>query len=228
MIENNFVETLFTSPVYYMSNATRFSHATWDKSDTTDIYDIGENDMKLLKKVGFHFNHSSVLEHSILIFKITMSTKALLEESRHRVGISQTVTSSRYTINKLDLFYESTDDAEIDEDIEYILKRANTHLKNGKPMDKVAMMLPQAYLYTLQITFNLRSLLHFLRLRLSKSAHYTIRKIAFFIIEDLKEANPDYFNLLMEDDQIVELYQKNKYKWYKDFENATNKSIRSE
>ena len=166
---------------------------------------IGSNDFDLIKRVGFKMKHESVLEFGTLIFDVNMTTKSLLEESRHRIGISKTVTSSRYALNKIDIIFEPTDDKDIDKDMEWWKERIIKRLKENKSLDKVSMMLPQAFIYSMQWQFNLRSLLHFLRLRTGKEAHINIRTIANMIIDSLPD---DYKELVLLDEKIKKNYEK--------------------
>jgi thymidylate synthase ThyX len=163
-----------------------------------DAYLDGK-DFDLIKRVGFKLKHSSVLEFGSIIFNVKMSTKALLEESRHRIGISQTVTSSRYSLRKIELEYEPTGDEEIDKDMDMWMNIIKKRLEQNKSLDNVSKMLPQAFLYRLQLQFNLRSLLHFLRLRLAKDAHKDIRIIAYLMYQELTD---DYKELIKEDEVI--------------------------
>ena len=243
------VKLLFTSPLWLIANAIRYSHSNHDKSDSAiiiknpdkcscprcngkvEIFDgyveciecdygaeainhIGHKDLELIKRVGFKYKHESVLEFGQIVFHVAMSQKALLEESRHRIGLSQTVTSSRYALRKIDIQMEPTHDEEIDKDLEVIKQIIEKHLKDKKSLDKVSKLLPQAFIYTMQLQFNLRSLLHFLRLRLSPDAHIDIRSVAYMMF---KELPIEYKELVLCDEQIAkqvaqceELFEKKK------------------
>jgi len=199
-----------TNPLF-ISNGIRYSHATHGNSTSTTKNDISESDLKLIERVGFHMNHESVLEHSLLIFDIKMSTKALLEESRHRIGVSQTVTSSRYALRKINVLFEENKNPIVNKILlkekELITEALNTYDKKELPDEDLAMALPQAFIYEAQLSFNLRSLKHFLDLRLDKSAHETIRKIAVNIMQELEDKYPNYFRLLMNDNKIKKSYE---------------------
>jgi len=169
-----------------------------------EIVVLGPKDFNLIKRVGFKMKHESVLEFGTIIFDVNMSTKALLEESRHRIGISKTVTSSRYALNKINIEFEPTGDEEIDDDLEWWKHQIETRIVQNKSFDKVSKMLPQAFIYSMQWQFNLRSLLHFLRLRLTKEAHRDIRLIAKMIIDELPD---DYKELVLTDEKINKNYK---------------------
>jgi len=170
-----------------------------------EIIVLGPKDFDLIKRVGMKMKHESVLEFGTLVFDVKMSTKALLEAERHRVGISMTVTSSRYALNKIEILFEPTGDPEIDDDLEWWKHQIEMRLKQNKPLDKVSKMLPQAFIYSMQLQFNLRSLLHFLRLRLTKEAHEDIRRIAIMLVKALPD---DYQKLVFLDEKIKSNYIK--------------------
>lgn len=181
-----------------ISRGLRFSRNSQSKSDTVDPDNIGQKDLELIQKIALGSdntsNHSSVLEHSMIVFDIKCSAKCLLELSRHRVGISMTVTSSRYTLRKVEVEYERTGNSDVDVLMAMTFAGIKELLKSRKnKLDDISMALPASFYYTLQLTFNLRSLVHFLKLRLDKSAHYTIRNVAKDIFYELPE---DYKRLL--------------------------------
>jgi thymidylate synthase (FAD) len=228
------VKLTYSTPLYLISKGIRYSHNNHHLSDTEEakkqyVYrnmvdgeDInqclleritGSKDYDLIKRVGFHMNHSYTLEHSLIVFDVKTTTKFLLEESRHRIGVSQTVTSSRYALDVIDIEYEPTRKQDVNEMIERHIEDIKNMLnkyrnEKGKikksDMDDIAMSLPQAFLYKLQLTFNLRSLVHFLELRLNSSAHYTIRNVAYGIINELPN---DYRELIFENQKIKKDYE---------------------
>lgn len=194
---------IFSTPLTLISNATRYPHNNHNKSDSSDLQIIGEKDLDLIKRVAFGRNHSSVLEHSMITFDIKGSTKFLLELSRHRIGVSMTVRSSRYSLRKSEIEYEKTGLDIIDQTMSDYYDKINELLKDKSiPLDKIAMMLPQSYLYNLQLTFNIRSLVNFFKLRMNKSAHSSIRKIAYDMFTVLPK---EYHDLLFSDKVIKKL-----------------------
>jgi len=175
---------------------------------------IGPKDLDLIKRIGFHARHESVLEHSLIVYEVKMSTKALLEESRHRIGVSQVVTSSRYALDVIDIEFMETKNDFVNQMLKnhkkQIMALLNTMKdENGKikksDMDDLAMLLPQAFIYTMQLSFNLRSLMHFLRLRTEPGAHYSIREIAIMLIDELSDL---WKELVFQDKKVKENYEK--------------------
>lgn len=149
-----------------------------------------------IKKVALKLQHESVLEFSNFIFEIEASTKVLLEMTRHRIGTSYAVKSSRYTLNKGSVVFESTGDDEVDAYLHEWNANTQKMIQKGKSNDVVSLMLPQCYQYRWQVQFNARSLKHFLKLRRAKSAHYHIRAVA----DAMFEAVPEYMRYLFEEE----------------------------
>jgi len=184
------------TPLILISQGIRYSRSTHPKSDSYNNMKIGEKDLDLIKRIAFDKNHGSVLEHSMIVFDIICSAKCLLELSRHRTGVSMTVTSSRYALRKIEIEYEQTGNMAVDLAMSNSFDSIKKLLKNkNNKLDDISMALPASFYYSLQLTFNLRSLIHFLKLRLDKSAHYTIRNVAK---EMLKKLPNDYKELLKE------------------------------
>lgn len=204
------VKLLHITPLWLISEGLRFSHDNHNLSDTTEEMKannlVGSKDYGLIKKISFHMNHSSTLEHSLIVFHMKLSTKALLELSRHR-HISMTVTSSRYALDSMGIEMESAEYSIIDEFLNRLKSNIEYCLFNysKSDFDKIAELLPQAFLYKGQFTFNLRSLVHFLELRLSASAHRDIRLLAKMMVDELPD---DYRELVFENKKIKDSYDK--------------------
>ena len=96
------VELLFVSPKHLVLKGIRTCWQTQEKSDTDPTTDtLGENDKQLLKKI-IDLGHSSTPEHSLITYQVNGISRALLQElSRHRVGVSPSVESSRFTFKKI-------------------------------------------------------------------------------------------------------------------------------
>jgi len=162
----------------------------YDKGCYTDT----EKRDKRISKVALKNKHSSTMEFVTFIFEIEASTKVLLEMSRHRVA-SYACKSSRYTLNKGEIIFESTGDAEVDNALVYWKDAVESMISKGKSNEITSLMLPQAYQYRWQVQFNARSLLNFLTLRRAKSAHFQIREVA----DAMYECVPDDMKYLFEE-----------------------------
>lgn len=130
-----------------------------------------------IKKVALKNKHSSTIEFTNFIFDITAATKVLLEMTRHRLA-NYACKSSRYTLNKGEIVFESTSNELVDMDLELFRQVIEMRVNEGISNEITSLMLPQAYQYRWQVQFNARSLQNFLELRRAKSAHFMIREVA--------------------------------------------------
>jgi thymidylate synthase (FAD) len=139
-----------------------------------------------IKKVALKAKHSSVLEFATFIFNIEASTKVLLEMTRHRMA-SYGCKSSRYTLNKGEIIFESTGDKEVDTLLSIWKFQIETMIETGRSNDVISLMLPQSYQYRWDVQFNARSLKNFLELRRDRAAHFHIRDVANAMFECLPD-----------------------------------------
>ena len=167
----------------------------WDKgSYGTD----NEKGLARIDRVCNKMKHSSMLRFTNYIFHVELSTSALLEWCRHQVGVDYAVTSTRYVtkqnVEGIKVEYSKNDlvnkmlDKHIKEIKELILE--NPTLGN----DDLKLLLPQGFIYKMQVQFNAQSLQHFILLRSSKDAHYHIRELAV----ELYKAKPQDHKFLFE------------------------------
>jgi len=219
------VKLIYSTPLWLISNAIRYSHDNHHLSDSRVFYrnngkietTLGSKDSDLIKRVGFKFKHKSVLEHSLLVFDIECSRAVLQELSRHR-HISLTVKSTRYTLNELKkekvfskdkdgldrakkyiVLYPSISRGQIEE--LNILKR---YIDSGLSNDITKYTLPEAFKTKLQLSVNLRELLHILELRINKDALWEFREISKQIIDELPD---DYKELVLLNEKVKENYE---------------------
>lgn len=154
----------------------------YDKGCYTDP----EKQRSRIEKVALKAKHSSVLEFTNFTFQIEASTKVLLEMTRHRMA-SYACKSSRYTLNKGEVVFESTGDPEVDLALDLWRQQIVSFISQGKSNEVTSLMLPQAYQYRWVVQFNARALGNFLHLRLAKSAHFHIREVAEAMFASLPE-----------------------------------------
>jgi thymidylate synthase (FAD) len=145
----------------------------YDKGCYTDT----EKRDNRIKKVALKHKHTSVLEFTNFIFEIEASAKVLLEMTRHRHA-HYACKSTRYTLNKGVIEFESTGDNAVDAAIENYIQVILSFVEDGKSNEITSLMLPQAYKYKWVVEFNARSLQNFFELRRAKSAHFHIREVA--------------------------------------------------
>ena len=160
----------------------------WDKGAYGHTTEKG---MERMDRVCNKNQHSSMLRFMSFIFEVELSTSALLELSRHQVGVDLAIKSTRYCTK------QNTDDIKLEySNNDSVNNLLNNHLdeivaliKNnpGISNDDLKLLLPQAFIYKGQMQFNAQSLQHFINLRATKSAHYHIRDLA----NAMYEAIPD-------------------------------------
>ena len=163
---------------------------------------VGEKDKKLIKDI-IKFGHTSTLEHSRITFQIELSRGCLQELSRHRIGVSPSVQSTRYTLKKIiktedlnSFLFNSGDEA-----VDYLALSQLSALKDllesypDIKNDVLKYAIPEALLVNEIITFNMRSFREFLKLRLSEKAHFEIRRLA----KDMIDVLPEDYKIFIED-----------------------------
>ena len=239
---------IYITPLWLIVNGIRYSHDNHHLSDTKEKQQayitktvikgdfvnekikehiIGNKDFDLIKRVGFKMKHESVLEHSLIIFEIEASRALLQELSRHRIGVSPTVKSTRYVLKKdlkneksfewntLEEFKEIKDRAkkyvyltgydDIDDRIIRALEELRWLIKENFPNDIIKYALPEAFLFKGQYSFNLRSLVHLLELRTNKDVLPEFQRLCVDIIDALPD---DYKELVLTNEKIRTNYKR--------------------
>nr|DAO88355.1 MAG TPA: FAD-dependent thymidylate synthase [Caudoviricetes sp.] len=211
----------------HLSSAVIAARTCWNSFHKGGLYDyptneITEEDKTLLSRLLFKNKHESIFEHIVYVFNILGIPRLCLQElARHRIA-SYSVKSTRYTLKELKSeksFLEANLD---DYTYSYDFDRAEKYIEfndevsskyqvnqldllreeiaNGVSLDDAKYLLPESYLTDLVMTINVRSLRNFSQLRLSKSAHKSIRALAnemltslpvehLFLYKDLLEEN---------------------------------------
>jgi thymidylate synthase (FAD) len=189
-----------------LSTCVQAIRKCWNSQDkggcyTTPTDDITEKDKELIHRVGNKNKHKSTLEFLDYVFDINdISTKTLLGLTRHRVGNSFAVQSTRYTTKKRrgHLSTIKTDNEDINGMLEEIMDIVDVAIQKGYSNDDISLLLPQGYNYSLVCKMNARSLQGFLGLRTSPSAHYEIRELAYAMYNALPDEHTylfsDYIN----------------------------------
>jgi thymidylate synthase (FAD) len=221
------VTLLHHTPLWVCANAIRTCWNSFDKGD--DIaYDkcnyiirdepfpeyakkpnfkfsvAGEKNIELIKRVGIKNGHESVLEHLNMSFFIEKIPRGVLQElSRHRIGISPSIESSRFTLKKLlkDLhpndypkyFYFSGSeyiDSLLYDQIVILVKA----IKTGKSNDDIKHLIPEGMYVKGLYTLNMRAFRHLVYLRQGKEVYQPFRGL----VEALIEAMPKEYKRLFD------------------------------
>jgi len=121
----------------------------WNSESNSD--NMNQKDLALIYRIANKNKHSSVLRHSLYTFRVTCSTKTLLAFTRHTVGVDFSFQSTRYTTSKRadELRFTQTSNSAINKSLDVIMGLVQGHIQAGHSDDDIAMLLPQAYEYTL-------------------------------------------------------------------------------
>ena len=167
----------------------------------TPTDDITEVDKSLIDTLINTLSHKSVAEHCIYVFNIKgISRLCNMELTRHRIA-SYSIKSTRYTLKSLakeNIFTNSnidlsraskyiviTGNDEVDYCSIMALENLRKIVSNGIKNDITKYALPECWKVDLVWTINMRSLMNFLELRLSNSAHFEIRELAKNVLKTI-------------------------------------------
>jgi len=213
------------SPLFLAANAARTCWDSNDKSDTlkqlqctnclsTDIdttameceecggssfeNHLGERDEALLERVIGKFKHGSIAEHITINISVKRMPRSVLQEiSRHRIGVSPSVASSRYILKKImkglkqedySKYFMYIGDEVVDSLLEQQITTLITAVKTGKSNDVIKHLLPEAMYADGVYTFNLRAVHAFLNLRIADGVYPPIQYLASRIYDSIPES----------------------------------------
>lgn len=190
-ITSNKVELLDNKSYLEILDKIETAGRTCYKSSKKDDIKSKEQFVRGIIKRG----HESVIEHECLTFKVITDRAIANEIVRHRLS-SYSQQSSRYVdLRNLQVIFPiGTKEDEIIFEILKCLHQCESSYKKlidmGVKKDIARSVLPLATATELVMTMNFRSLRHFLKLRLHKSAHENIREIARQIYDIVKDKYP--------------------------------------
>jgi len=185
------------------------------KKYNSDHFELGPKDKERII-VCIKSGHTSTLEHSLIHFEIQRFPRSILQEVvRHRIGISYSVQSTRFTLRKelkkiitpfhdgvhykfeeASKFIYLTGVDEIDKHNTETLELIRTLVHHGEiKNDVLKQLLPEAYCCDFRVSYNHRSLRHFLELRSNSDAHYLIRELT----KEMYKQIPDDQKFLYQD-----------------------------
>lgn len=158
--------------------------------------------------------HFSVLEMATATFDLVVDRGVLGELTRHRIGMSYAVQSTRYCDYSKDKYESSIAFIEPDglvlsawkvwKDACASAEKAYMDMrKNGVRPEIARSVLPMCLATPMTVSGNFRAWLHFLKLRLSERAHPDIRRLAFMIWGELMKIAPSVFD--MEREELLNL-----------------------
>lgn len=183
-------------------NAARVSHANESQEFT-------ENDAKLIRYL-INNNHGTPFEQNMIKVRVKAPLFVSTQWLRHRVGWSYNFISDRYVICSEEFYtpkfwryqdhknrqgsvgeFENEQLIKIYQDsLDYSLKAYKELIKNGVSREMARGVLPHCKYTGFIATCNLRSLMHFLSLRLDKHAQWETRQYAQAMFDLVKDHFP--------------------------------------
>lgn len=179
---------------------------------------IDDSDIKLIKYLAKN-NHVSCFEHNTFTFRLEIPIFVARQLMRHR-SWSFNEISGRYVEFEPEFFWpssfrkqdESIKQGSKDEQVEmprvareiykHAIQQAYGHymdlLAQGVCKEQARMVLPLSLITELYATCNLRSFVHFLKLRLDAHAQREIRDLAQMMLEKVREIPGDPFKYSLE------------------------------
>lgn len=196
---------LLAATLYRYGNYDYAQFLEWVK--TAPIEETTRLVKSLLSSEIPHFTPLRELEHAIFTFDITIDQGAYYEVKRHRMmtlTAQPLDTGSGYAIP---LMIEKA--GMLDEYIACMQKAGRTFAAlAGLNRDAAAYIAPNAYNRRFLMTSNLRSLLHFIKLRAAPNAHFSVRRLAQRMAAELRQALPVFAPFLdicpQEDVNVIE------------------------
>lgn len=168
-------------------------------STSRELNEEKTNRIPALLKMLAENGHETPFEKSSLHFLVTAEIASHIHVLKHRIGVSVNAESARYKELKDDK-YHLPEDWESDEQLllqnhciqslenyHAALQRLTPKLGRKRAKESARFYLPYATQLTFDVMFNMRSFVHFQRLRNSPDAQLEIRQIAESMLELVKQ-----------------------------------------
>lgn len=168
-------------------------------STSRELTEEKVNRIPALLKMLADNNHETPFEKSSLHFLVTSEIASHIHAIKHRIGVSINCESARYKELKEDKYYIPEDWSQeeqklLQEHCEQSLTRYHESLARLTPVlgrkrakESARFYLPYATQITYDVMFNMRSFVHFQRLRNSEHAQVEIREISAEMLRLVKE-----------------------------------------
>jgi thymidylate synthase (FAD) len=176
-------------------------------STSRELTEEKVNRIPALLKMLADNNHETPFEKSSLHFLVTSEIASHIHAIKHRIGVSINCESARYKELKEDKYYIPHDWSQeeqklLQEHCEQSLTRYHESLARLTPVlgrkrakESARFYLPYATQITYDVMFNMRSFVHFQRLRNSEHAQVEIREISAEMLRLVKE-KPEFQHTL--------------------------------
>lgn len=165
-----------------------------------------DDSYKKLLKIAIDSSHLSVLEHEKISILMTCSLNTYKDLTRHRIGSSFSIESTRwcnYSKDKFENELKFINPVYIDDEFKYsVWKNCMQSIEDyymdmskvkAKP-DELRTMLPHSIAADVYMTANIREWRHILQLRTTNRVHPEIRQLLIPLLLKFKEDMPELFN----------------------------------
>ena len=178
-------------------NDTIIAMSAWT-STSRDLTEEKKNRIPALLKMLADNGHETPFEKSSLHFLVTADIASHIHCLKHRIGVSINCESARYKELKEDKYYIPHDwpneermllqnhCIESLERYHAALTRLTPTLGRKRAKESARFYLPYATQLTFDVMFNMRSFIHFQRLRNDEAAQVEIREIAQEMLQLVK------------------------------------------
>ena len=168
-------------------------------STSRELTEEKVNRIPALLKMLADNGHETPFEKSSLHFLVTSEIASHIHAIKHRIGVSINCESARYKELKEDKYYIPEDWSQeeqklLQEHCEQSLTRYHESLARMTPVlgrkrakESARFYLPYATQITYDVMFNMRSFVHFQRLRNSEHAQVEIREISAEMLRLVKQ-----------------------------------------
>jgi thymidylate synthase (FAD) len=178
------------NPDRIIATAMRQSHSS------SPVIDINAYKVQHLIETAFKSGHYSVFEHAHFTFNVSGISRVCSHQFvRHRM-LSFVQQSERYSLAEDFIIPEGLKGytSEYYSLAHKAFKLYKDMVKNGVRKEDARFILPQAVTTHLTVSGNARAWLHFLKMRMDKSAQWEIRKVAWGIYYELQNVAPITFD----------------------------------
>ena len=188
-----------SDPERNVALAARLCYSSKDPDELRE--DMSRADIERLVRKIINLGHYSTLEHTYFYFAVKCSRVTSHQLVRQRIGTSFSQRSQRY-VTEDDYDYlvppsikKNKEALEMFDDKMQEMKEVyNKLLELGIPKEDARFILPTIKT-NLMVSFNARSLYHFIKLRTCNRAQWEIRDIANQMLDQVKEVAPVLFEI---------------------------------
>jgi thymidylate synthase ThyX len=180
---------ILASLLYRYNNFTYTQASEWvQQADAKEKAALVKH---LLECDNKHFIPLREMEHTSFTFDITVDQGAYYEVKRHRM---MTITPQALTANLGHATPRAIASAGLDAEYERCMEQVMTTYNDLSTLDSAvaAYIVPNAFNRRFLLTANLRSLLHFIKLRSAANAHFSVRRLAQKMCEQICAIMPGF------------------------------------